>query len=69
MIENQPQTKISIYIYIYDNGTEYVNTVLNDFIQEKGIIPQSTCCDTFKQNGIAERKNKQILEITQYKML
>jgi hypothetical protein len=60
-IENQFQTKISILRS--NNRTEYFNKVLNDFIQEKGIVHQSTCRDTPEQNGIAERKNKYLLEI------
>ena len=30
---------------------------------EKGILHQSTCKDTPQQNGIAERKNKHLLEV------
>ena len=31
--------------------------------KEKGIQHQSTCRNTTKQNGIAERKNKHLLEV------
>ena len=62
MIENQFQIKISILRS--DNGTEYFNKVLETFSNEKGILHQSSCSDTPEQNGIAERKNKHLLEVT-----
>ena len=61
MIENQFQTKIGILHS--DNGTEYFNEQLGEFLEKKGIFHQSTCRDTPQQNGIAERKNKHLLEV------
>ena len=61
MIENQFQTKISILRT--GNGTEYFNSCLGMFLTEKGIQHQSTCRDTPQQNGIAERKNRHLLEV------
>ena len=61
MVENQFQTKISILHT--DNGKEYFNKYLGHFLCEKGIQHQSTCIDTPQQNGIAERKNKHLLEV------
>ena len=46
-----------------DNGTEYFNTILGDFLNKNGIIHQSSCIDTLQQNGIAERKNRHLLEV------
>lgn len=66
MIETQFQTKISILRT--DNGTEYLNNTLENFLIEKGILHQSTCPDTPEQNGIAERKNKHLLEIARAMM-
>jgi transposase InsO family protein len=62
MIENQFQTKIGILRS--DNGTEYFNKYLSTFLVTKGIIHQSTCRDTPQQNGVAERKNRHLLEVT-----
>jgi hypothetical protein len=31
---------------------------------KKGIIHQTTCINTFEQNGVSERKNRHILEVT-----
>lgn len=59
MVETQFQTKISI-LHV-DNGTEYFNEHLGNFVKETGIQHQSTYIDTPQQNGIAERKNKHLL--------
>ena len=61
MVETHFQTKISI-LHI-DDGTEYFNEKLGSFLKENGIHHQSTCVDTSQQNGIAERKNKHLLEV------
>ena len=61
MVQTQFQTKISILHT--DNGTEYFNELLGNLLKEKGIYHQSTCADTPQQNGIAERKNKHLLEV------
>lgn len=61
MVENQFQTKISILRT--DNGTEYFKNCLGTFLSEKGVQHQSTCRDTPQQNGIAERKNRHLLEV------
>ena len=37
---------------------------LEFFFKEKGIHHQTTCVDTPQQNGIAERKNKYLLELS-----
>ena len=61
MIQTQFHTKIQILRT--DNGTEYFNHSLSTYLQENGIIHQSSCVDTPQQNGVAELKNKHILEI------
>ena len=38
------------------------------FQNEKGILHQSSCSDTPEQNGIAERKNKHLLEVARAMM-
>ncbi|CAL8090388.1 unnamed protein product [Prunus armeniaca] len=47
-----------------DNGGEYANKVLHSYFQEHGILHETTCPYTPQQNDVAERKNRQILEIT-----
>jgi len=46
-----------------DNGTEYVNNEFESFLSAQGILHQTTCLDTPPQNGVAERKNRHILEV------
>ena len=46
-----------------DNGTEYVNKEFSTFLSAHGIIHQTSCPDTPPQNGVAERKNRHILEV------
>jgi Reverse transcriptase (RNA-dependent DNA polymerase)/Integrase core domain/gag-polypeptide of LTR copia-type len=62
MIENQFGT--SIKVLRSDNGTEYTNNKLQIFLQSKGISHQTSCVGTPQQNGVAERKNRHLLEIT-----
>ena len=46
-----------------DNAGEYFETFLGDYLRNPGIIHQSSCNDTPQENGIAERKNRLILEV------
>ena len=61
MIETQFHTQIQVIRT--ENGKEYFNSILDRTFKEKGIIHQSTCFDTPQQNGIAERKNRHLLEV------
>ena len=61
MIETQFDTKISILHS--DNGPEYFKQTLGHFLHEKGIFHQTSCVYTPQQNGIAERKNRHLLEV------
>ena len=61
MIQTQFHTKIQIFRP--NNGTEYFNHSLSTYLQENGIIHQSSCVDTPQQNRAAERKNGNILEV------
>nr|XP_028948916.1 uncharacterized protein LOC114821153 [Malus domestica] len=45
-----------------DNGGEYVNSELSTFFRDQGILHETTCSYTPQQNGVAERKNRHILE-------
>ena len=59
----QTRFHIKIQILRTDNGTKYFNNFLSTYLQENGIIYQSSCADTPQQNGVAKWKNRYILEV------
>ncbi|PRQ42978.1 putative RNA-directed DNA polymerase [Rosa chinensis] len=61
MIRTQFQTPIKVLRS--DNGGEYVNHLFHQYLATHGIIHQTTCPQTPQQNGVAERKNRHILEV------
>ncbi|RVW45480.1 Retrovirus-related Pol polyprotein from transposon TNT 1-94 [Vitis vinifera] len=46
-----------------DNAKEYFTSSLSTYLQNHGIIHISSCVDTSQQNGVAERKNRHLLEV------
>jgi transposase InsO family protein len=46
-----------------DNGTEFKNTQVEDFIDEEGIKHEFSTPYTLQQNGVAERKNRSLIKI------
>ena len=59
-------TQFNTYIKVIrsDNGGEYFKTELIEFMNSNGILHQTTCPYSPQQNGVAERKNRHILEVT-----
>ncbi|GJV87413.1 retrovirus-related pol polyprotein from transposon TNT 1-94 [Tanacetum coccineum] len=45
-----------------DNGTEFINHVLEEFCDEKGISQNFSSSCTPEQNGIAERRNRTLIK-------
>ena len=58
------QFGIQIKVLRSDNGGEYFKQELTEFMHSVGVIHQTTCSYSPQQNGVAERKNRHILEIT-----
>lgn len=52
-----------------DNGTEYINQEVIDFLKDKGIKHQLTVPYSSQQNGVAERKNRSLCEMTRAMLL
>jgi transposase InsO family protein len=46
-----------------DNGTEFKNTQVEDFLDEEGIKHELSAPYTPQQNGVAERKNHTLIEM------
>jgi transposase InsO family protein len=61
MIQTQYQKQIRVVQS--DNGTEFVAASLGNFLRSHGIRHQTSCTYTPQQNGLAERKNRQLLEV------
>ncbi|GJU52826.1 putative ribonuclease H-like domain-containing protein [Tanacetum coccineum] len=59
-IENLVDKKVKIIRS--DNGTEFKNKVLDDFCREKGIKREYNVARTPQQNGVAERRNRILIE-------
>jgi hypothetical protein len=43
---------------------EYLNREFDEYLSSFGIIHQTTCPGTSEQNGLAERKNRHLLDVT-----
>ena len=59
----ETQFQVKIWNFHIDNRNEYFNEFLGSFLKEKYIHHQYTYVTTPQQNGIAERKNKHLLEV------
>nr|GEV19512.1 hypothetical protein [Tanacetum cinerariifolium] len=59
-LENQLSLKVKVIRN--DNGTEFKNPDLNQFCEIKGIKKKFSVLRTPQQNGIAERKNRTLIE-------
>ena len=53
----------SIQILQTNNGREYFSHDFTNYLSEYGILHQSSCPYTLQQNGVAERKNRHLLEV------
>ncbi|GJW91645.1 retrovirus-related pol polyprotein from transposon TNT 1-94 [Tanacetum coccineum] len=60
MVENQNDVKVKQIRT--NNGTEFRNHELESFCDEKGISQNFSSPYTLEQNGVAERKNKTLIE-------
>ncbi|GJX09972.1 putative ribonuclease H-like domain-containing protein [Tanacetum coccineum] len=59
-IENQIDHKVKTIRC--DNGTEFKNRIMNEFCKMKGIRMEFSVARTPQQNGVAERKNRTLIE-------
>lgn len=64
MVENQSGCRIQSLRS--DNGKEYNSEEFKQFCEEEGITHQLTTPYTPQQNGVSERKNRYIMEMTRW---
>ena len=62
------QFNAKIKILRTDNGTEYMNRTFDAYLESNGIVHQTSCPYTSAQNGVAERKNRHLLEVARFLM-
>ena len=67
--EIRTQFNTSIRILRSDNAKEYFSTPFSSFTSSHGILHQSSCAYTPQQNGVAERKNRHLVETTRTLLL
>ncbi|GJS13089.1 putative ribonuclease H-like domain-containing protein [Tanacetum coccineum] len=60
-IENLVDHKVKVIRC--DNGTEFMNKEMNQFCEIKGILRQYSVARTPQQNGVAERRNRKLIEV------
>ncbi|GJU45545.1 putative ribonuclease H-like domain-containing protein [Tanacetum coccineum] len=60
-IENQLEHKVKVIRS--DNGIEFKNSVMNQFCEIKGIKREFSVARTPQQNGVAERRNRTLIEV------
>lgn len=60
--EVQNQFGVSICKFRSDNALEYMSSPFQQFMTDQGIIHQTFCPYTPQQNGVAKRKNRNLIE-------
>ncbi|XP_073354653.1 uncharacterized protein [Aegilops tauschii subsp. strangulata] len=66
--EAQHQHNAKILTIRSDNGTEFKNYTLDEFLSDEGIKHQYSTPYTPQQNGVAERKNRTLMDATRTMM-
>ncbi|RVW77383.1 Retrovirus-related Pol polyprotein from transposon TNT 1-94 [Vitis vinifera] len=67
MIETQYNAKVRVLRS--DNSGEYQSSDLQMYLEGHNIIHQTTCSNTPQQNGVAERKNRHLLEVVRVSLI
>ena len=67
--EIKTQFGVSIRTLRSDNAREYLSHQFQNFMTSNGILHQTSCAHTPQQNGVAERKNRHLIETTRTLLL
>ena len=57
------QFQMSIQVLKTDNARDFFNSTLGPYLLSNDIVHQSTCVDAPQQGGVAEFKNRHLLEV------
>ena len=60
--EIRTQFNVSVRTLRSDNAKEYMSGQFQNYMTQNGILHETSCVDTPSQNGVAERKNRHLLE-------
>ncbi|KAJ9553048.1 hypothetical protein OSB04_017093 [Centaurea solstitialis] len=69
VIRVENKTNLKVKVIRSDNGTKFKNDDLNNFCEEKGIERQYSALRTPQHNGVAERRNRTLIEATRTMVL
>lgn len=61
--EIQTQFNLAVRVLRSDNAREYFSDPYQLYMSRHGMLQESSCVDTPPQNGVAERKNRHLLEV------
>ena len=62
-VEIKTQFGVSVKTLRSDNAKEYFSAQFQSYMLQHGMLHQSSCPNTPAQNGVAERKNRHLLEV------
>nr|GFC31707.1 retrovirus-related Pol polyprotein from transposon TNT 1-94 [Tanacetum cinerariifolium] len=62
--KTQVNLQLQVQCIRTDNGTEFKNKTLAKFFDEVGITQQFSAARTLQQNGVVERRNQTLVEVT-----
>ena len=62
------QYNATVKVLRSDNGGEYISNAFKSHLAKHGIVHQTSCPYTPQQNGVAERKNRHLMEVARSMM-
>ena len=57
-------SKDKVKVIRSDNGTEFKNAIMEEFCKERGLKQEFSALGTPQQNGVVERKNRTLIEVS-----
>ncbi|KAL0641206.1 hypothetical protein Bca4012_103214 [Brassica carinata] len=67
-LKQSPRACASVKVLRSDNGGEYISNAFKSHLAKHGIVHQTSCPYTPQQNGVAERKNRHLMEVARSMM-